>query len=164
MEFYLTKNSQKRKVKAGSALYILFIFIPFIGIFIYLILSIKNKQFKGAWLNSLLISLISLIIFMIFYFISILIMMILLALATIKSLIISISLIPILIILNFLITFGLIIYVYINLIINANKYSLSQYLAEGYTIDNEKNLPVEIKYWIDTNKKKKKSKLLFLNF
>lgn len=152
MEFYLTKDNQQRKMKAGSALYMLFIFIPFVGGLIHLILTIINKQFKGVWLNLLLLNLIIFVIYVILLFISIFLMI---ASATLGA---------ILLLLSTLGLFGVIIYLYIHLIIHANEYSLSQYLKDGYTITNEENLPSEIKYWIDKNKDKQKPKFLFLNF
>ncbi|MFV0288977.1 MAG: hypothetical protein ACK5HR_05975 [Mycoplasmatales bacterium] len=148
MDLYLSKGIKKRKVKAGPALYLLLGFIPFIGGLIQLILTIVYKQFKGIILNSFLIVSASSMVYIIVELFA----------NSLGSLGIIINILGVL---GFL---GFLIYFYILLIINSNCYSLQQYLNDGYIIDNEENLPSNIKIWIETSKSKKKPFFLLLNF
>ncbi len=148
MNIKLTKESNQRTLKAGVAYYLLLMFIPFIGSIITLVLIILKKQFRGIALNQFLVSLI---------------MLALVSLASVLAIISAkLSAALVLIITLFSMAFG--IFLFIHLILNSNKYSLAQYIKEGYEIENFDELNQETKIWIEENKDIKRPKFLLLDF
>ncbi len=145
----LTKGGETRTVKAGNALYMLLGFIPVVGGIIFLVLSIIKKQFRGICLNELLWSLIIAIIAILLPLIG----------ATI-----SLGFAAFLSLIDILAMFILAIYIFVHLILNANKYSLAQYIKEGYEVSNMDQLDEKTKSWIEENKEKERAKFLLLKF
>ncbi len=145
----LTKDGESRTVKPGNAWYILLVFIPFVGSIIFLVLSIIRKQFKGIFLNEFLLGA---ILSFAFFFVSLLVGLISLKLGAVIMMILSIG----------VLIFGVVLYV--DLVSNANKYSLSQYLADGYEITNENELGTATKMWLEENKNKERAKFLLIKF
>ncbi len=149
MDIILNKNGETRTVKAGNALYMLIGFIPLVGGIIFLVMTIIRKQFRGICLNELLWSLIIVLI-------SILLPLI--------GGTISLGFAAFLSLIAILAAFILGIYIFIHLVLNANKYSLAQYIQEGYEIANMEQLDEVTKSWIEENKEKQRAKFLFLEF
>ncbi len=145
----LTKDGELRTVKPGNAWYILLVFIPFVGSIIFLVLAIIRKQFKGIFLNEFLLGA---ILSLAFFFVSLLVGLISLKLGAVIMMILSIG----------VLIFGVVLYV--DLVSNANKYSLSQYLADGYEITNENELGTATKMWLEENKNKERAKFLLIKF
>ncbi len=145
----LTKDGESRTVKPGNAWYILLVFIPFVGSIIFLVLAIIRKQFKGIFLNEFLLGA---ILSLAFFFVSLLVGLISLKLGAVIMMILSIG----------VLIFGVVLYV--DLVSNANKYSLSQYLADGYEITNENELGTATKIWLEENKNKERAKFLLIKF
>ncbi len=145
----LTKDGESRTVKPGNAWYILLVFIPFVGSIIFLVLAIIRKQFKGIFLNEFLLGA---ILSLAFFFVSLLVGLISLKLGAVIMMILSIG----------VLIFGVVLYV--DLVSNANKYSLSQYLADGYEITNENELGTATKMWLEENKNKERAKFLLIKF
>lgn len=142
MKIYLTKEHEQRTIKAGPALYLLCEFIPFFGGIIKLIIAIVNKQFKGAILNPIIAVLIPSFVCLFLED--------------------TLELLGLVILLIAYIT--LYIYILVISITNTNKYSLQQYLEDGYTIENEESLPKDVQAWIQENKDKKKPFFYLLKF
>lgn len=113
MKVILEKDGQQVSYKAGSALYMLLSFIPFGGI-ITLVLNIVYKQFRGIWLNQLIVTLITLVLVIVA--------------AVIGS--------DALIVIAYILMLVSLIYLYVMYVFNANHYSVKQRLEEGYTVVN----------------------------
>ncbi len=148
-DILLTKDGEVRTVKPGNAWYVLLVLIPFVGSIIFLVLSIVRKQFRGIFLNGFLIGLIAGGVIMVL---------------SIVGGIINIKLGESLMIISWLVYIAFAIYMYIHFVLNANKYSLSQYLADGYEITNENELGTATKMWLEENKNKKRAKFLLIKF
>ncbi len=148
MDIKLTKESNQRVLKAGVAYYLLLMFIPFVGSIITLVLVILRKQFRGVIINQFLVSLIMFLLFILAGLIAI----------------ISAKVSAILILIIFFFSMILEIFLYVHLILNSNKYSLAQYIKEGYEIENLDELDGKTKYWIEENKDIKRPKFLLLDF
>lgn len=160
----LKKSEETRKVKSTPAYYVilpvinilvvlLFLILgvannfittilPMILSLIFLIMSVIQKQFKGVYLNTEIISIVTRTFALLFIY----------------------TKIPSLVILMYVI--ALIIYAFslIIVMLNANKYSLAQYLKEGYEIIDEENLSSREKEFIKKNKDINKPKYLLLDF
>ncbi len=149
MDIILTKDTETRTVKASTAWYVLLMFIPFVGSIALLVMSIVKKQFKGVILNGFLIGLVIFALTM---------------LLTIVGGFISIALGGLLVLICALGSMVFSIYFYVHMIINANKYSLAQYIQEGYEVSNMDQLDEVTKLWIEENKEKQRAKFLFLEF
>ncbi len=145
----LTKDGESRTVKPGNAWYILLVFIPFVGTIIFLVLSIIRKQFRGIFLNEVVLGLLLFLVTMV---------------VTMVGGIISLKLGALLMALASLGIMGFGIFLYIHLVINANKYSLAAYLAEGYEVANENELVASTKMWLEENKDAKRASFLLLKF
>ncbi len=146
MDIQLIKGGNKRTVIAGPSLYLLLFFVPYIGNVALLILTIIKKEFKGVFLNKLILVIIETFLMIVMVLFSI-------ALGSFLLMIISIVL---------CLLFN--IYIDVVLIKNANKYFLAQYLYEGYEIENEDFLSDKTKLWIDENKNIKRNYFLILDF
>ncbi len=145
----LTKDGESRTIKPGNAWYILLVFIPVVGSIIFLVLSIIKKQFRGIFLNEVLLGILLFLATMVL---------------SIVGGIISLKLGALLMTLASLASMGFGIFLYVHLVINSNRYSLSQYLAEGYEVANEKELGASTKMWLEENKDIKRAKFLLLKF
>lgn len=115
MDIQLEKDGKQVSYKTGTALYILLTYIPLIGWFIMLFLTIVRKQFKGIILNQLLLS-------VIFSFVLSLVRLVFGA-GTIFGIASSVLSIFVLI-------------VFVIYVLNANYYSIKARLDEGYTVVN----------------------------
>lgn len=115
MDIQLEKDGKQVSYKTGTALYILLTYIPLIGWFIMLFLTIVRKQFKGIILNQLLLS-------VIFSFVLSLVRLVFGAGAIfgIASSVLSIF----------------VLIVFVIYVLNANYYSIKARLDEGYTVVN----------------------------
>ncbi len=149
MDIILTRDGEIRKVKAAPTWYALLSFIPFVGGIAVLVLSIVKKQFRGIVLNGFLIGLVLSILTL---FLTLLGGIISQNVAGIIALIIALG----------AMAFG--IYFYVHIIINANRYSLAQYLEDGYNIENMDYLDEATKLWIEESKDKQRASFLFLKF
>lgn len=147
MDIILEKNGEKRVVKSGSALYTLWSLIPFGGI-ATIVISIQRKQFKAVFLNSLILSII-------FSIVS--------GVALGVALGLQSGLLAILLGIIDIAFMVFVIYYFINLVINLNRYSLSNYIAKDYEIVNEDMLDEKTKVWIEVNKDKKIPKYFILD-
>lgn len=122
MNIILEKDGKTFEYKTGNALYLLFSFVPAIGNLIALCLMIIRKQFRGVYLNQLLLLVIYVVLARVTYALGITFLF-----QLINSL--------------FVILF---IYMTVMYILNANYYSIRQRLDEGYTVVNGDNPDVEI--------------------
>lgn len=128
MNIILDKDGQTIEYKTGSALYLLWNFIPLGGI-ITLVLMITRKQFRGILLNEIVYSILFILVYM---------AMMLLTLTTNSSLI---GLLMLVVMLGFAII-GIFMYVFY--VLNANYYSIKQRLVEGYTVQNMDIIEVQM--------------------
>ncbi len=157
----LELNGNIREVKTTPAIYLLCYFIPLVGWLITLIIMITRKQFKGIFLNNLIIGAIGAFIiypssFLIVTFTSINSAGVLLRIITLLAIILLSILI--------LFIFGLIIYSYIYQVINANKLTLKSLLNQGYHIMNEHTLTPEQVEFVEKSKMIKRPWFLVLDF
>ncbi len=148
-DIILTKDIETRTVKPGNAWYVLTGFIPFIGGILLLVLLIMRKQFRGIFLNILLISVIVGPLFLILFAIMVAI---------------SEPLGGLFLLMEIIGFFVFKIYLYVLFVRKANRYSLAQYLEEGYEIINMDQLGEESKFWIEESKDIKRNKILLLKF
>lgn len=120
MNVILEKDGVQRSYKAGNAMYLLFNLIPIIGNLTVFILMIVKKQFRGIFLNQLIIGL----------FISIVSTILILLNVNNKILMVISSLIG--------------LYILYTYIMNANYYSIKQRLAEGFVVVNDNDPEVKL--------------------
>ncbi len=68
MDIQLVKNDNRRTIIGGPSLYLLLFFVPYIGDVVILILTIIKKEFRGVFLNKLILIIIEifLMIFIIY--------------------------------------------------------------------------------------------------
>lgn len=121
MNVILEKDGQTLEYKAGAALYLLLNFVPLVGFIITLVMMIMKKQFKGIFLNQLVVGLILTLLLFVSFF-------------TGSDLLISIV---------YFIVLGFSAFMTVMYIINANYYSIKQRLEDGYTVTNENELEVQ---------------------
>ncbi len=154
MKITLEKGFEKKQLETGNAYYVLFALIPYVGIFITLILAIMRKQFKGAILNNILIAIgvllfDMLLILLLFGFISILLMasiqIEMVAFITLFSIALSIF--------SFIL---IIIYFFVYSTLNLNYLSLKKYLEDGYVITSHNKDYREVQLFVQRANEKKK--------
>ncbi len=149
MKIFLKKDMEQREVSAGNAWYVLTGFIPFIGGILLLVLLIVKKQFKGVFLNMLIISAIATTIYLF---------------SSVIFFAISEFLGVLFLLLGIVAFFALAIYLYVLFVRKANRYALAQYLEDGYEIINMDQLDEEAKVWVEESKDIKREKFLLLKF
>ncbi len=118
MNVIFEKDGEVLQYGVGSALYLLLGFIPMVGALIVLIMTIMKRQFRGVWLNQLIVGLILGILFIIGIVIS--------------AVLSSAGLVYIL----YIAILACSLAMTITYTINANLYSVKQRLEEGYTVKN----------------------------
>lgn len=121
MNVILEKDGKTIEYKSGMAIYLCFNFLPIVGSFIALFLMIVRKQFKGVFLNQLIVAIILTSLFA-------------LSLLTGSSLIINVM---------YFITLGFSAFMTVMYILNANFYSIKQRLDDGYTVVNGNEITVQ---------------------
>lgn len=130
MKINLKRNNEEITYNNSNALYILLGLIPFVGMFIVLVLAITRKQFRGFFLNWIILKIISgFTLGFIFTF-------------TPTTYVFNIAAI---------IIYLFLLYVLIDYVIYANLYSVKQRLAEGFYITNEEE---NLAFIEEVNKKK----------
>ncbi len=131
----MKKGNHYVEYKDDLALYVLLCLIPYIGEIVFLIISIRREQFRGIWLNRLIISCIGLFILLLCIIFDYTLGYLLLTLICIKILYVCK------------------IIILIDYAINANYYSINKRINEGYEIINENEY--DIKYAISKARNKK---------
>lgn len=111
MNVILDKDGVQRSYKTGNAMYLLFSLIPILNLVSFVLMIVK-KQFRGIFLNQLVIGLFISIIATILFFVGV---------NTKVTMAIS-SIIG--------------LYITITYVFNANYYSIKQRLAEGFVVVN----------------------------
>lgn len=130
MKINLKRNNEEITYNNSNALYILLGLIPFVGMFIVLVLAITRKQFRGFFLNWIILKIISgFTLGFIFTF-------------TPTTYVFNIAAI---------LVYLFLLYVLIDYVIYANLYSVKQRLAEGFYITNEEE---NLAFIEEVNKKK----------
>lgn len=120
MNVILEKDGVQRSYKAGNAMYLLFNLVPIIGNLTVFILMIVKKQFRGIFLNKLIIG------------ICISIVATICVLLNVNN--------TLLMVISSLIG----IYVLYTYVMNANYYSIKQRLAEGFVVVNDNDPEVKL--------------------
>lgn len=130
MNINLKKNNEEFTYKNSNALYILLGLIPFVGMIIVLVLAISRKQFRGFFLNWIILKFIS---------------------GFVLGFISAFTSAPYVFNIAAIIVYLFLLYVLIDYVLYANLYSVKQRLAEGFYITNEEE---NIDFISEVNKKK----------